>query len=87
MGLWLLGRVEEYKEEERRDWSGGAEGVPEDRKGSVWQEERQNRDVEKGRGRGGGVEARHKREVETGNGGRGEKGNSVMGCRMLMELD
>lgn len=46
-------------------------GETEERKGSVLRVERQKREVERGRGRGGGgVVEKEKREVESGRGGR-----------------
>lgn len=48
--------------------------------------ERHNREVERGKGRGGGEMAeRENREVERGSGGRGDGGNSIMGCRTSTE--
>lgn len=51
--------------------------------------ERQLREVDEGRGRGGGgVVEREKRDVEEGRGGTGERGkngSSIMGCRMSTE--
>lgn len=68
-------------------------GETEERKWSVLRVERQKREVERGRGRGGGgVVEKEKREVESGRGGRGERvytgerGTSIMGCRMSTEV-
>lgn len=65
-------------------------GVSEERKGSISWAERQRRDVERGRGRGGGgVVERENREVERDRGGSGERwerGCSIMGCRMSTEV-
>lgn len=65
----------------------------EERKGSIWWVERQRRDVERGSEQGGGgVVEREKREVERGRGGSGERekggerGSSIMGCRMSTEV-
>lgn len=50
-------------------------GASEERKGSMSGVERQRREVERGKGRGGGgVVEKEKREVESGRGGRGESG-------------
>lgn len=59
----------------------------EERKGLVSGVEILKREVERGRERGGrGVVKKDRREVESGRGGRGERGTSSMGWRMLMEL-
>lgn len=65
-----------------KEWEGSMLGV-----------ERQRREVERGRGQGGrGVVEKDKREVESGRGGRGdggyrgERGNSIMGCRTSLEV-
>lgn len=51
------------------------EGASEKRKGSMLGVERQRREVERGKGRGGGgVVENERREVESGRGGRGESG-------------
>lgn len=70
------------KEEKVEKWKGSMLGV-----------ERQRREVERGRGQEGrGVVEKDKREVESGRGGRGdrgyrgERGNSIMGCRTSLEL-
>lgn len=98
MGLWLLGRgAEQKKGEEKGGWSGvvdvetgmrvGTEehaemGPTEETEGS----ERQDREVERGRGRRGrGLEEKYKRELERGRRGRGwrgYRGTSNMGCRI-----
>ncbi len=50
-------------------------GASEERKWSMSGEERQRREVDRGRGRGGGgVVEKEKREVDRGRGGRGETG-------------
>lgn len=87
-GDWL-GRVED---EEVASMTAGTEvevvGVSKEREGFVSWVERQWREVERGRGRGGGgVVEREKREVERGRGKRGEngeKGSFIIGCRSLM---
>lgn len=65
----------------------------EERTGSMWCAERQTRDLERGRQWGGEwVVEREKREVERGRGGsgergkEGERGSSIMGCRMSTEV-
>lgn len=98
VGLWLLGRgAEQRKGEEKGGWSGTVEGetgmsvgtgeyvemgpTGEVKRSAMWE-----REVERGRGQGGGgVEEKDKREVEKGRRGRGKRGYrgaSNMGCRI-----
>lgn len=73
-GGWL-GRVEEEETRMRVGIEEDKVGASEKRKGSMSGLERQRREVERGKGRGGGgVVEKEKREVESGRGGRGERG-------------